>query len=330
MKILKAALIVGVAVFAAVSSNMSAFAQETKIGFIVKQPEEPWFQDEWKFAQQAAKEKGFTLVEIGAADGEQLMSAIDNLGAQGAKGFIVCTPDVKLGPGIVAKAEANSLKLMTVDDRLVDANGAPIEYVPHMGISATKIGEAVGQAISDEMKARGWKPEEVGAIRVSYDQLPTAVDRVEGAISVLKANGFKPENIFDAPQAKTDTEAALNAATVVLNAHPDIKKWIAFGLNDEAVLGAVRASESVGIPADGVIGVGIGGAESAINEFKKADKTGFVGTVIISPKRHGYETALNMFDWVANNKEPEKLILTAGALAKRDDYEKVRKDLGIE
>ena len=44
----------------------------------------------------------------------------------------------------------------------------------------------------------------------------------------------------------------------------------------------------------------------------------------------GYETALNMYDWVANNKEPEKLILTAGALAKRDDYQKVRQGLGIE
>jgi L-arabinose transport system substrate-binding protein len=52
--------------------------------------------------------------------------------------------------------------------------------------------------------------------------------------------------------------------------------------------------------------------------------------VIISPKRRGYETALNMYDWIANNKEPAKLTLTAGALAKRDDYQKVRKDLGIE
>ncbi len=330
MRLLKTALVAGALAVLSATTIASAYAQETKIGFIVKQPEEPWFQDEWKFAEQAAKEKGFTLVKIGAEDGEKLMSAIDNLGAQGAQGFIVCTPDVKLGPGIVAKAAANNLKVMTVDDRLVSADGKPIEEVPHMGISATKIGEAVGQAIVDEMKARGWKAEEVGAIRVSYDQLPTAVDRVEGAISVLKANGFKAENIFDAPQAKTDTEAALNAATVVLNKNANIKKWVAFGLNDEAVLGAVRASEGVGIAADGMIGVGIGGADSAINEFKKPSATGFIGSVIISPKRHGYETALNMFEWVANNKEPEKLILTAGALAKRDDFEKVRAELGIE
>ncbi|NSY18511.1 arabinose ABC transporter substrate-binding protein [Neorhizobium sp. AL 9.2.2] len=308
----------------------ASWAADVKIGFVVKQAEEPWFQDEWKFAEQAATEKGFTLVKIGAEDGEKVQSAIDNLGAQGAQGFIICVPDVKLGPGIVAKATANDLKLMTVDDRLVGADGKPLEDVAHMGISATKIGETVGQALVDEIKKRGWDMKEVGAIRVSYDQLPTAVDRVEGAISVLKAAGFPAEKIYDAPQAKTDTEAALNAATTVLNKHANVKYWVAFGLNDEAVLGAVRASESVGIATGNIIGVGIGGAESAINEFKKPSATGFFGTVIISPKRHGYETAMNMYEWIANDKAPPMLTLTAGSLALRGDYEKVRKDLGVE
>jgi L-arabinose transport system substrate-binding protein len=326
MRSLKALLVASAVVLTAGAAS----AADVKIGFVVKQPEEPWFQDEWKFADQAAKEKGFTLVKIGAEDGEKVQSAIDNLGAQGAKGFIICVPDVKLGPGIVAKATANDLKLMTVDDRLVGADGKPLEAVPHMGISATKIGETVGTAIAAEIKKRGWDMKDVGAIRISYDQLPTAVDRVEGAISVLKTAGFPAANIYDAPQAKTDTEAALNAATTVLNKHAGVKHWVAFGLNDEAVLGAIRASESVGIPAENVIGVGIGGAESAINEFKKPSATGFFGTVIISPKRHGYETALNMYEWIANDKQPPKLTLTAGSLALRDDFKKVRKDLGIE
>lgn len=307
----------------------SATAEEVKIGFVVKQPEEPWFQDEWKFADQAGAEKGFEVVKIGATDGEQLMAAIDNLAAQGAQGFIVCTPDVNLGPAIVARAEASGMKLMTVDDRLVDASGKEIDAVVHMGISARKIGETVGEAIAAEMKVRGWDPKEVGALRISYDQLPTAVDRTGGAEDALKAAGFPEANIFDAPQARTDTEAALNAATVVLNQHPEIKHWVAYGLNDEAVLGAVRAAESVGIKPQDVIGVGIGGAASAINEFEKPDATGFFGTVVISPKRHGYETAMNMYEWITAGKEPEKLILTSGALAKRDDYKKVLADLGI-
>ena len=316
------------AVFGLVATQ-AALADEIKIGFVVKQPEEPWFQDEWKFADQAAKAEGFTLVKIGAEDGEKALAAIDNLGAQGAQGMVICVPDVKLGPGIVARAKANNIKFMTVDDRLINSQGQPIDSVPHMGISATKIGQAVGDAIAAEAKARGWSMADIGAIRVSYDQLPTAKDRVDGAVAELTKAGLPADHIYDAPQAKTDTEAALNAATTVLNGHPQVKHWVAFGLNDEAALGAVRATESAGIPAAEVVAVGIGGAESAVNEFKKPTPTGFFGTVIISPKRHGYETSSDIYAWVKDDRAPPALTLTSGSLATRADYQKVRADLGL-
>lgn len=307
-----------------------AFADEpVKIGFVVKQPEEPWFQDEWKYAEQAAKEKGFTLVKIGAPDGGQVLTAIDNLKSQHAQGFVICTPDVKLGPSIVAKAKMNHLKLMTVDDRLVDGAGKPIESVPHMGISATKIGEQVGQAIADEMKKRGWKPEETGALRISYDQLPTAKDRTDGAIASLTAAGFPKANIVNAPQAKTDTENAFNAANIAITQNPKFKHWVAFGLNDEAVLGAVRAAEGRGFRADNMIGVGIGGSKSALNEFAKGEPTGFFGSVLISPKRHGYETSIDMYEWIKNDKAPPALTLTTGRLITRGNVADVRKEMGL-
>ena len=109
-----------------------------------------------------------------------------------------------------------------------------------------------------------------------------------------------------------------------------MKHWAAIGLNDEAVLGAVRATESVGIKPADVIGVGIGGADSAINEFKKGQPTGFFATVIISPKRHGYETATDMYDWITKNQAPATLTQISGQLATRDDYAKVRQSLGIQ
>jgi len=305
-------------------------ADPVKFGFVVKQPEEPWFIDEWKFADIAAGEKDFTVVKIGAEDGEKVMSAIDNLGAQGAQGMIICTPDVKLGPAIVAAAKRNGLKLMTVDDRLVDAKGKPIESVVHMGISARKIGEQVGKAIFDEMKARGWDLKTTGAIEVTYDELPTAVDRVGGATDVLLKDGFPKANIYQAAQRKTNTEEAFNAANIVITKNPGVKHWIAYGLNDEAALGAVRALEGNGFKAADVIAIGIGGSDSALNEFAKPDATGFFGTVIISPKRHGYETAMNMYNWIKDGKTPPMLTLTSGILATRDDVKSVRHSLGLE
>ena len=313
----------------ACSPSGPAPADEVKIGFVVKQPEEPWFQDDWKYAEQAAKEKGFTLVKIGAPDGGQVLTTIDNLKAQHAQGFIICTPDVKLGPSIVAKAKADGLKLMTVDDRLVDGAGNPIDAVPHMGISAAKIGEQVGEAIAAEIKQRGWKPEETGALRISYDQLPTARDRTNGAVTALTAAGFPQDNIVNAPQAKTDTENAFNAANIAITQHPNYKHWVAFGLNDEAVLGAVRAAEGRGFSAENIVGVGIGGSKSALNEFSKAQATGFFGSMLISPKRHGYETSVNMYEWIKNGKVPPALTLTTGKLITRANADEIRKEMGL-
>ncbi|KAF1029915.1 MAG: L-arabinose-binding periplasmic protein [Burkholderia plantarii] len=304
-------------------------ADPVKIGFLVKQPEEPWFQDEWKFAEIAAKEKGFTLVKIGAPSGEKVMSAIDNLAAQKAQGFIICTPDVKLGPGIVAKARSHNLKMMTVDDRLVDGSGKPIESVPHMGISAYNIGKQAGEGIAAEIKKRGWNLAETGAIDITYEQLPTAHDRTSGATDALMAAGFPKANVIAAPQAKTDTENAFNAANVALTKNPKFKHWVAYGLNDEAVLGAVRAAEGRGFKAENMIGIGIGGSDSALNEFKKPQPTGFYGTVIISPKRHGEETSELMYAWITQNKMPPLLTLTTGMLATRENVEPVRVQMGL-
>ena len=104
------------------SSSLLA-ADAVKIGFLVKQAEEPWFQTEWAFAEKAAKDRGFELIKIAVPDGEKTLSAIDSLAANGAKGFVICPPDVSLGPAIMAKAKLNDLKVIAVDDRFVDANG---------------------------------------------------------------------------------------------------------------------------------------------------------------------------------------------------------------
>ena len=52
---------------------------KVRIGFVVKQPEEQWFQSEWHFAGLAARDRGFNLIRIGAADGDRVLTAIDNL-----------------------------------------------------------------------------------------------------------------------------------------------------------------------------------------------------------------------------------------------------------
>ncbi len=305
-------------------ATTSVHAEDIKIGFLVKQPEEGWFQDEWKYAEEAGRAKGFKIIKIGVRSGDKVITAIDNLKAQRAQGFVICTPDTQLGPSIVAKAKANNLKLLTVDDRLVGSDGKPLENVHHVGISAYKIGEQVGQALLAEMKKRGWNMADVGALNISYDQLATIKEREDGATAVLTKAGFPAANIFNSPMAKQEVEAGVNAANVTLTKNPKFKHWIIFGGNDAAVFGGVRASEGRNLKTENVIGVGINGGEDVVSEFKRPETTAFFASILLSAKAHGYDTSVMMYDWIKNGKEPAKITYTSGKVMTRDNYKELK------
>ena len=126
----------------------------------------------------------------------------------------------------------------------------------------------------------------------------------------------------------TDTEGAFNAANTLLTQHPEVKRWLIFSLNDEGVMGAVRAMEGRGFNADTVIGIGIGGS-TCLTEFKKAAPTGFFATCLISPLRHGYETSEMLYKWIAEGVEPPKDTRTAGMIITRENWEQVMREQGL-
>ncbi len=76
---------------------------------------------------------------------EKTLNAIDSLAASGAKGFVICTPDPKLGSAIVAKARGYDMKVITVDDQFVNAKGKPMESVPLVMMAASEIGARQGR-----------------------------------------------------------------------------------------------------------------------------------------------------------------------------------------
>lgn len=302
---------------------------EVKIGFIVKKPEQAWFINEQQAATNLGEEKGFEVVRLSGEDGQQVLSAIDNLNSQGAQGFVICPPDVRLGPAIMNRAEQYGMKVVTVDDRFVGADGEPMEGVPHLGMSGYKIGQQVGNAIAAEMEKRGWDPANVAALRITNYELPTAKARTDGATDALLESGFKKANIFDAPQQNTDTSSAFAAASPVLSKNGDFERWVIYALNEESVLGGVRASEQYGLGAEDVIGVGINGSGAAFAEFSREKPTGFHGTVAVSSTMHGRQSADNLYTWITEGEKPPANTETAGTLMTRDNWEQVRKDLNL-
>jgi L-arabinose transport system substrate-binding protein len=299
-----------------------------KIGFLVKQPEEPWFQLEWKFAEQAARDLGFTLVKIGATDGEKVLAAIDNLAAGGAQGFVICTPDTKLGPAIVNKAQAANLKLIAVDDQFIGADGQPMKNVHYLGISARKIGEDVGRTLFEEMKKRGFNPAETAVCAITFDEIATAKERTDGAVASLTAAGFPKDRIFRAPMRTPDIPGSLDAANTLLTQQPGVKHWLVCSSNDNGVLGAIRALEGRGFAPESSVGIGINGTDCIV-ELEKTKPTSFYGSMLLSSKQHGYKTAELMFKWIKDGVEPPLDTRTVGSLITRENFRQVLKEQGV-
>lgn len=316
-KILKKAVVIGLGIM----MSASVYAETLKLGYLVKQPEEPWFQTEWVFADKAAKDLGFEIIKIAIPDGEKTLNAIDSLAANGAKGFVICTPDPKLGPAILAKAKSYDLKVITVDDQFVNARNKPMENVPLVMMAATKLGERQGQELWKEMNNRGWNINETGVMAITYDELDTAFRRTSGSIKSLQESGFPLERIFKVPNKANDIPSSIDAANSILVQHPEIKNWLIVGFNDNTVLGGVRATEGQGFKAENVVAIGINGVD-AVSELSKENPTGFFGSLLPSPDVHGYKSTELLYEWVVNEVEPNpKFIeITDAVLITRENF----------
>mgnify|MGYP000371183239 FL=1 len=304
-------------------------ADKVKIGFLVKQAEEPWFQTEWQFAEKAGQDHGFEVIKIAVPDGEKTLTAIDNLAANGAKGFVICPPDVSLGPAIVAKAKANDLKVMAVDDRFVDAKGKFMEDVPYLGMAAFEVGQKQGAAMATEAQHRKWDWKETYAIINTYNELDTGKKRTDGSVDALKKAGLPEDHILFTPQKTLDVPGSMDATNAALPKLPSgAKNLIVGGMNDNTVLGGVRATAGAGFSPDNVIGIGINGTD-AIDELKKP-KSGFFGSMLPSPDKEGYNTALQMYEWVTTGKEPPKYTaMDDVTLITRENFKDVLTKIGL-
>ncbi len=300
-----------------------------KLGYLVKQPEEPWFQTEWNFAEKAGKEYGFDVIKMAVPDGEKTLNAIDTLAASGAKGFVICTPDPKLGPAIMAKAKSYGLKVITVDDQFLNAKGKPMTNVPLVMMAASQIGQRQGQELYKEMTKRGWNPADSAVMAITADELDTARRRVNGSISALKEAGFPADQIYRVPTKTNDIPGALDAANSLLVQYPTVKHWLVVGMNDNTVLGGIRATEGQGFDAQNVIGIGINGVD-AVNELAKSKPTGFYGSLLPSPDVHGFKSIESLYKWVKDGVEPKKFVeVTDVVLITRDNYKAELKKKGL-
>lgn len=288
---------------------------------IYKSGDQTWFLDEGAAAKEAAEAAGYTFnyVDVQLSP-EAYLKAIDNAIANNAVGVVTCPPDQTISQAVVDKLDGAKIPVVAADDALQTADGTKI--APWVGINAYKIGEANGEWLGNYANENKLATDpEVGLLLMTIDTVSSCVPRIEG--EQAKFAEICPD--FDAAKTfKADYDGTTDkgnvAAAAVITAHPEIKKWLVTGANEEGCIGAARALESAGLDADAYV-VGLGGY-MAKDEFKKEGGSCVKASAYFSAQSVGAGSVQILLDLIAG-KTPEMETAVDATVVTKDNYKEV-------
>lgn len=277
---------------------------------IYKAGDQTWFIDEGAAAQKAVEAAGGEFIYVDAKmSPEEYLKAIDNAIANKASGVVTCIPDQTMSQAVVDKLQEANIPVVAADDALQDANGEKL--VPWVGINAYVIGEANGEWLANYAKENNLVSDpEVGLLLMTMDTVSSCVPRAEGEYDKFTelCPDFDTNKIFRADYDGT-TDKGNTAATAVITAHPEIKKWLVTGANEEGCVGAARALESAGLDADACV-VGLG-AYMAKDEFKKEGGSCMKASAYFSADAVGAGSVNVLLDIIAGKDVPKETAVDA-------------------
>jgi L-arabinose transport system substrate-binding protein len=297
------ALVVAVAAALAAAPVAAQDAQDApiKMAYLTKHLDNPWFVNETNGARELADELGIDLtIQDLQFDANLALTAMDTVIADGTQGIIIVVPEQQIGPAVIEKARSAGVPLVAVDDVIQDAEG---NFAPFVGFQASSVGQQVGEEAARLFTEKGWDAANTRVASIEMQTLSVCMDRTESAIATFTSllPDFPAENILNVPYDGT-LAGATPVMTDTLTANPGISNWVLWSCNDDGVLGAVRALEASGIPADDATGVGLG-AHLACDEWAKDAPTSFDSAVFLDSANHGKAAVQVLYDHIVNGEE---------------------------
>ncbi|MDR3518863.1 MAG: substrate-binding domain-containing protein [Azospirillaceae bacterium] len=254
------------------------------IAVIQKQGDQQYFVDEANGARDAATQLGNVKINVVnvAMDSNAAISAMNVMVGQKVDGIVIVVPDQQIGPQVIEMAAQAKIPLVSADDPIKSGTGETAAFV---GFDGYDMGSKVGETAGTLFKASGWPIDSVRVAAAYQQQLSVCQDRERGEEEAFqKIVGSLPKLI----KIGTDNSAmdAQNRTGAVVTANPDVKHWVVWGCNDENETGEVTALANAGIPAENIIGVGLG-AYLDCKDWQAGQKSGNKSALFISGRDVG-------------------------------------------
>lgn len=262
--------------------NAGPVSGDITIALLQKQGDQQYFIDEAAGARAAAAELSkpgaavnVKVVNLGQ-DANKAVTETDSAVAQKVNGIAIVVPDQKIGPQVAGAASSAGIPLVAADDSIKDGSGAEVAFV---GFDGFDMGSKVGTEAAKRVTQKGWNPAETGVVYAYKQDLTVCADRVRGEKEQFAAGGGQGKAI----EVGTDNSVngAQSTASGVITGNPDVKNWVVMGCNDENVSGVLQALANAKVPADNIVGVGLGGYIACKSWQPGAASDGFVAALYI-------------------------------------------------
>ena len=291
-----------------------------KIYAIYKAGDQTWFIDEGNAAKAKTEELGGELVYCDAQmNPETCLKFVDTAISEKASGIIICVPDQTMSQAVVDKCAEAGMPVVAVDDAL-EVNGEKI--APWVGIDGYNIGIANGEwmaqyAIDNNLV----DDEECGVLFLTMDTVSSCVPRTEGEKDkFMEMTNFDESRIFYGDNDGT-TDKGNQAATAVITANPQIKKWLVMSANEESAMGGVRALETAGLDKDSCV-IGLG-AYLAKDEWNAGKDICMKASCYFSADSIGATAIQILHDYIVDGKEMEQATAVPATVCTPDNYKEV-------
>ncbi|MFC3450871.1 substrate-binding domain-containing protein [Amycolatopsis speibonae] len=289
--------------------------------YLQKQGDQQYFVEQAQGAQEKAKELGVELkvVNLGQ-DANKAITELDAALAQGANGIAIVVPDQAIGPQVLDKAKSAGIPILASDDVIKDGGGTKSPFV---GFNGSQMGDSVGKEAAKLFKAAGWTAADTKIISAYKQDLTVCSDRVSAAKAAFDKtlsdqNSGAPVPVIEVGTDNTPVDAQ-NRTGAVIGSNPGVKHWVVWGCNDENETGAVTALANSGVPANDIIGVGLG-AYLTCKDWAAGKDTGNKSALFISGAEVGRTAIGLLVDKVKNSKELPPETIAKTQIVTKDNY----------
>jgi len=232
--------------------------------------------------REAAEQAGIELlVQSAEKDLSAQTAQVENFIVRGVDAIVACPVDSRGIAQVLQRAAEEGVAIFTAD---IAADG--IEVVSHVASDNVQGGRFAGEYLARRLGDAG------GAVAVvDHPEVTSVQDRVAGFLEAVENSATL--ELVARPSAQGRRDLALDVATSMLQAHPEIRGI--FAINDETALGIVQGLEALGRKDVVVVGY------DAIPEARAAILAGspLEADVVQHPRRMGNRVIRTVADHLA-------------------------------